>query len=50
MNEEKTLMDFVKQAKAQIQEIDVSAGNVLLEEGYQVLGCTRSSRIFVRDY
>jgi rhodanese-related sulfurtransferase len=37
MNEEKTLMDFVKQAKAQIQEIDVSAVNALLEDGYQVL-------------
>lgn len=37
MTEEKTLMDFVKQAKSQIQEIDVSAVNALLDEGYQVL-------------
>jgi len=37
MNEEKTLMDFVKQAKSQIQEIDVSEVQALLEEGYQVL-------------
>lgn len=37
MNAEKTLMDFVKQAKSQIQEIDVSEVQALLEEGYQVL-------------
>ena len=37
VTEEKTLMDFVKQAKSQIQEIDVSAVNALLDEGYQVL-------------
>lgn len=37
MNSEKTLMDFVKQAKSQIQEIDVSEVQALLEEGYQVL-------------
>lgn len=30
-------MDFVKQAKSQIQEIDVSAVDSLLNEGYQVL-------------
>ena len=30
-------MDFVKQAKSQIQEIDVSEVQALLEEGYQVL-------------
>jgi len=37
MNAEKTLMDFVKQAKSQIQEIDVSEVQALLEAGYQVL-------------
>lgn len=37
MNEEKTLIDFVKQAKAQIQEIEVSEVSALLNEGYQVL-------------
>jgi len=37
MSEEKTLMDFVKQAKSQIEEIDVLAVNALLAEGYQVL-------------
>jgi len=37
MNEEKTLMDFVKQAKSKIQEIEVSEVQALLEDGYQVL-------------
>ncbi len=37
MNEEKTLMDFVKQAKSQIQEIDVSDVDDLLRAGYRVL-------------
>jgi len=37
MNQEKTLMDFVKQAKAKIQEVEVSEVNNLLNEGYQVL-------------
>ena len=37
MNQEKTLMDFVKQAKAKIQEVEVSEVNALLNEGYQVL-------------
>jgi rhodanese-related sulfurtransferase len=37
MSEEKTLMDFVKQAKSQIEEIDVLAVDALLKEGYQVL-------------
>jgi len=37
MSAEKTLMDFVKQAKSQIEEIDVLAVNALLAEGYQVL-------------
>ena len=37
MSEEKTLMDFVKQAKSQIEEIDVLAVDALLNEGYQVL-------------
>lgn len=37
MTEEKTLMDFVKEAKAQIQEIEVSEVSELLNEGYQIL-------------
>ena len=37
MNAEKTLLDFVKQAKSSIQEIEVSDVQTLLEEGYQVL-------------
>ncbi|MCK9605761.1 MAG: rhodanese-like domain-containing protein [Methylomonas sp.] len=37
MSEEKTLMDFVKQAKSQIHEIDVLNVKPLLDEGYQVL-------------
>lgn len=37
MNEEKTLMDFVKQAKSQIHEIDVLNVKSLLDEGYYVL-------------
>jgi len=37
MNQEKTLIDFVKQAKAKIQEVEVSEVNALLQDGYQVL-------------
>jgi len=37
MSEEKTLMDFVKEAKSQITEIEVSDVVNLLDEGYQVL-------------
>ena len=37
MNQEKTLMDFVKQAKAKIQEVEVSEVRGLLNDGYQVL-------------
>ncbi|MDT4332951.1 rhodanese-like domain-containing protein [Methylomonas sp. MV1] len=37
MSEEKTLMDFVKQAKSQIHEIEVLNVKTLLDEGYQVL-------------
>ncbi|WP_341328750.1 rhodanese-like domain-containing protein [Methylotuvimicrobium sp. KM2] len=37
MSEEKTLMDFVKQAKSQIHEIEVLNVKSLLDEGYQVL-------------
>ena len=37
MSEEKTLVDFVTQAKSQIEEIDVLAVNSLMDEGYQVL-------------
>jgi len=37
MNEEKTLMDFVKNAKSQITEVEVSDVVALLDEGYQVL-------------
>ncbi len=34
---EKTLMDFVREAKSQIDEIEVSEVVALLDEGYQVL-------------
>lgn len=34
---DKTLMDFVQNAKSQIEEIDVSQVVELLDEGYQVL-------------
>jgi len=34
---EKTLMDFVKEAKSQITEVEVSDVVALLDEGYQVL-------------
>lgn len=34
---EKTLMDFVKEAKSQIDEVDVNQVVDLLDEGYQVL-------------
>ncbi len=34
---EKTLMDFVKEAKSQIKEVDVSEVVALLDQGYQVL-------------
>jgi len=37
MSEEKTLMDFVKAAKAQISEVEVAEVVALLDEGYQVL-------------
>lgn len=37
MSEEKTLMDFVTQAKSQIEEVDVLAVKSLINEGYQVL-------------
>jgi len=37
MSEEKTLMDFVKQAKSEIHEIDVLNVKSLLDEGYSVL-------------
>ncbi len=37
MSEEKTLMDFVKQAKSQITEVEVPHVVDLLDEGYQVL-------------
>ncbi|MGY6276758.1 rhodanese-like domain-containing protein [Methylomonas sp. MgM2] len=37
MSEEKTLMAFVKQAKSQIQEVEVSNVKPLLDAGYQVL-------------
>lgn len=37
MNEEKTLMDFVKAAKSKISEVEVSDVVSLLEDGYQVL-------------
>ena len=34
---EKTLMDFVSEAKSQIEEVEVSQVVDLLDEGYQVL-------------
>lgn len=37
MSEEKTLMDFVKAAKSQITEVEVTQVVALLDEGYQVL-------------
>lgn len=37
MSEEKTLMDFVKEAKSQITEVEVDHVVDLLDEGYQVL-------------
>ena len=37
MSEEKTLMDFVKQAKSEITEVEVHHVVDLLDEGYQVL-------------
>jgi len=37
MSEEKTLMDFVKDAKSQITEVEVSEVVALLDDGYQVL-------------
>jgi len=37
MSEEKTLVDFVTQAKSQIEEVDVLAVKSLINEGYQVL-------------
>jgi len=37
MSKEKTLMDFVKQAKSQIQEVDIVEVGALINEGYQVL-------------
>jgi len=37
MSEEKTLMDFVKEAKSQIAEVEVSEVVSLLDDGYQVL-------------
>ncbi len=37
MSEEKTLMDFVKDAKSKITEIEVTDVVALLDEGYQVL-------------
>ena len=49
MNQEKTLMDFVKQAKAKIQEVEVSEVNALLNEGYQVLD-VREPVVLIRHY
>lgn len=37
MSEEKTLMDFVKEAKSQITEVEVTEVVSLLDDGYQVL-------------
>ncbi len=37
MSEEKTLMDYVKEAKSQIEEIEINQVVELLDDGYQVL-------------
>lgn len=37
MSEEKTLIDFVNEAKSQISEVYVSDVVSLLDDGYQVL-------------
>ncbi len=37
MSEEKTLMDFVSNAKSQITEVEVTEVVALLDDGYQVL-------------
>jgi rhodanese-related sulfurtransferase len=37
MSEEKTLKDFVRQAKSEISEVEVSDVVALLDDGYQVL-------------
>lgn len=37
MSEEKTLIDFVKEAKSKIKEVEVTEVVALLDEGYQVL-------------
>ena len=37
MSDEKTLMDFVNEAKSQITEVEVSEVVALLDDGYQVL-------------
>ena len=37
MNENKTLLDFVEEAKSQIKEVEISDVIPLLDKGYQVL-------------
>ena len=37
MNKDKTLLDFVKEAKSQIKEVEISDVIHLLDEGYQIL-------------
>lgn len=46
MSEEKTLMDFVKQAKSQITEVEVSQVVTLLDDGYQVLDVREPQEYF----
>ncbi len=46
MSEEKTLMDFVKQAKSQIKEVEVSEVVALLDDGYQVLDVREPAEYF----
>ncbi|MDX2507912.1 MAG: rhodanese-like domain-containing protein [Gammaproteobacteria bacterium] len=37
MNKDKTLLDFVKEAKSQIKEVEISDVIALLDKGYRVL-------------
>lgn len=46
MSKEKTLMDFVKEAKAQIEEVEITEVIKLLDEGYQVLDVREPAEFF----
>ncbi len=43
---EKTLMDFVKQAKSEINEVEVASVVALLDDGYQVLDVREPAEYF----